>query len=306
MQKHERFSYSQEYLTHGYKELTIPPGPHGEFLLEKNALHIWPRDMGPVRAKLEHSWMMIALPNRDGSFTCTLFLPFEGPLGFAALRTDDDVVRFFEHEFPDLVPLMPTLEEDFRNNPTGALVTIRCRPWHFGDRVLLLGDAAHAVVPFLGQGMNAAFEDCMVLSACLKGQEQFAAIVSQHAAERGNTLTESARGAFWESAFRGFEGQRKPHTDVLADLCVDNYLEMSARVASPAFLLKKKTEVFLHRLFPRWYLPLYTLVTFTRTPYAEAVRRARLQNRIVQTLVGVLLVLVLFVAYVLLAGGRGP
>jgi kynurenine 3-monooxygenase len=248
MQKHERFDYSQEYLTHGYKELTIPSGPHGEHLLEKHALHIWPR----------HAFMMIALPNRDGSFTCTLFYPFEGPNSFAALRTDDDVTRFFEEQFPDAVPLMPTLEEDFRNNPTGPLLTVRCRPWHFGGRVVLLGDACHAVVPFLGQGMNAAFEDCTVLGECLK----------RHAPE-------------WETAFRAFAERRKPHTDALAGLCVDNFLEMRDRVSSRAFLLRKKAEGLLHRLFPRWYLPLYTLVTFTRTPYADAVRRARIQGQLV-------------------------
>jgi kynurenine 3-monooxygenase len=273
VQKHGRFDYSQEYLSHGYKELTIPPGPHGEHLLEKHALHIWPRQ----------AFMMIALPNRDGSFTCTLFYPFEGPSSFASLRTDDDVTRLFEAQFPDAVPLMPTLEEDFRNNPTGPLVTVRCRPWHVDGRVVLLGDACHAVVPFLGQGMNAAFEDCTVLGECLK----------RHAPD-------------WEQAFRAFEARRKEHTDALAGLCVDNFLEMRDRVSSRTFLLRKKAEVFLHRLFPRWYLPLYTLVTFTRTPYADAVRRVRRQDRIVQTILGVVFVLVLFVVYVLLAGRRGP
>lgn len=269
MQKRERFDYSQEYLTHGYKELTVPPGPHGEHLLAKNALHIWPRQ----------AFMMIALPNRDGSFTCTLFFPFDGPESFASLKTDDDVTSFFEDQFPDAVPLMPTLEEDFRNNPTGSLVTVRCRPWHAGGRVVLLGDACHAVVPFLGQGMNAAFEDCTVLSECLKGH------------------------SLWEGAFRDFEARRKPHTDVLADLCVENFLEMRDRVRSRAFLLGKKTEVFLHRLFPRWYLPLYTLVTFTRTPYADAVWRVRRQDRVVWAVVLVLVLVLLAVAW--LGLGRG-
>jgi kynurenine 3-monooxygenase len=262
MQKHERFDYAQEYLSHGYKELTIPAGPHGEFLLEKHALHIWPR----------HSFMMIALPNPDGSFTCTLFYPFEGPQSFAALKSDDDVARLFEEQFPDAVPLMPTLEEDFRNNPTGALATIRCRPWHFGAKVVLIGDACHAVVPFLGQGMNAAFEDCTVLGECL----------ARHAPD-------------WEGAFRDYEGRRKENTDTLAALCVDNFLEMRDRVSSRSFLLKKKVENFLHKLLPRWYLPLYTLVTFTRTPYAEAPRRVRRQNLIVGAVVAGLLVLVLLI-----------
>jgi kynurenine 3-monooxygenase len=151
--KIDSFQYDESYLAHGYKELTIPPGPDGLWRMEKNALHIWPRK----------SFMMIALPNPDGSFTCTLFWQFEGPRSFATTQTDDDVRRFFEEEFPDAVPLMPTLLEDFRQNPTGSLVTIRCAPWSYRDKVCLLGDAAHAVVPFYGQGMNAAFEDCVVL-----------------------------------------------------------------------------------------------------------------------------------------------
>jgi kynurenine 3-monooxygenase len=267
MQRHERFDYGQEYLSHGYKELTIPAGPHGEFLLEKQALHIWPR----------HSFMMIALPNPDGSFTCTLFYPFEGLESFATLKTDDDVTHFFGEQFPDAVPLMPTLKEDFHNNPTGALVTVRCRPWHFADKVVLIGDACHAVVPFLGQGMNAAFEDCTVLSECL----------ARHAPD-------------WEGAFRDYEGRRKENTDTLAELCVANFLEMRDRVNSRSFLLQKKAENFLHKLLPGWYLPLYTLVTFTRTPYAEAPRRVRRQDRIVGAVVVGLLVLVLVVLALLL------
>ena len=153
----DNFQYNESYLAHGYKELTIPPGPDGSWQMEKNALHIWPRK----------SFMMIALPNPDGSFTCTLFWEFEGPRSFATTKTEDDVRRFFDEEFPDAVPLMPTLLEDFKNNPTGSLVTIRCAPWYYRDRVCLLGDAAHAVVPFYGQGMNAAFEDCVVLDECL-------------------------------------------------------------------------------------------------------------------------------------------
>src|SRR5260370_16142015 len=155
--KIEKFEYDESYLAHGYKELTISPGPDGSWQMEKNALHIWPRK----------SFMMIALPNPDGSFTCTLFWEFEGPRSFATTKTDDDVRRFFDEEFPDAVPLMPTLLEDFRQNPTGSLVTVRCAPWSYKDKIALVGDAAHAVVPFYGQGMNAAFEDCVVLDECL-------------------------------------------------------------------------------------------------------------------------------------------
>jgi kynurenine 3-monooxygenase len=252
MQKLERFNYEQDYLSHGYKELTIPAGPGSAFRMEKHALHIWPR----------RSFMMIALPNLDGSFTCTLFWPFEGANSFAALTTRADVLRFFGAQFPDAVALMPTLGEDFLKNPTGSLVTIRCSPWHVADRVVLLGDACHAVVPFLGQGMNAAFEDCTVLNECLLD-----------------------RGPDWEAAFRAYEIRRKENVDALADLCVANFLEMRDHVASRLFRLRKKFEMALHGLFPRWYVPLYTLVTFTRTPYAEALWRAKRQDRIVWTVV---------------------
>jgi kynurenine 3-monooxygenase len=249
MQKQERFDYSQDYLTHGYKELTIPPGLGVEFRMEPNALHIWPRG----------SFMMIALPNRDRSFTCTLFWPFDGPNSFAALTTEADALTYFRDQFPDVVPLIPDLGPAFLANPTGSLVTVRCRPWHVGDRVALVGDACHAVVPFLGQGMNAAFEDCTVLTQCLE----------KYGAERGRALAE-------------YERLRKEHVDALADMCVENFIEMRDKVGSPVFRLRKKLAVFLHALFPRWYLPLYTMIEFTRIPYADAGRRARRQDWIVR------------------------
>jgi kynurenine 3-monooxygenase len=268
MQKQEGFNYQQDYLTHGYKELTIPAGPGGTFQMEKNALHIWPRS----------TFMMIALPNLDGSFTCTLFWPHEGPGSFAALKTEADLLRFFREQFPDAVELMPSLTEDYQKNPVGSMVTIRCSPWHVCSRVVLLGDACHAVVPFLGQGMNAAFEDCTVLNQCLE----------EHAPD-------------WEHAFRTYEVRRKENTDTLAELCIENFIEMRDRVSSRLFRLKKKLQVFLHRVFPRWYLPLYTLVTFTRVPYAQAFRRARIQDRMVAlALGGTLTVLVLAVLFWLL------
>jgi kynurenine 3-monooxygenase len=260
MQKQERFNYQQDYLSHGYKELTIPPGPHGSFLMEKHALHIWPR----------RSFMMIALPNMDGSFTCTLFYPFEGPNSFAALQSEGNVLHFFQEQFPDALSLMPTLVPDFLKNPTGSLVTIRCSPWHLGGRVVLLGDACHAVVPFLGQGMNAAFEDCSVLNQCLR-----------------------LHAPAWERAFAAYETGRKVHVDTLAVLCVNNFIEMRDRVGSRAFLLKKQWQNLLHKLFPKWYLPLYTLVTFTRTPYAEALKRARRQDRLVHGVLFLLLAILL-------------
>ena len=242
------FEYDENYLAHGYKELTIPPAPDGSWRMEKNALHIWPRK----------SFMMIALPNPDSSFTCTLFWEFEGPRSFGTTKTDDDVRRFFDEEFPDAVPLMPTLLEDFRQNPRGSLVTIRCAPWYYRDKVCLVGDAAHAVVPFYGQGMNAAFEDCAVLDECL---DQFP----------DNR----------ERAFAEYFSRRKENADALADLALGNFIEMRDKTASKTFRAKKKLDHFLEAALPGIYLPLYTMVTFTRIPYAEAARRARLQDRIV-------------------------
>jgi kynurenine 3-monooxygenase len=248
--KIDNFQYDESYLAHGYKELTIPPGADGSSRMEKNALHIWPRK----------SFMMIALPNRDGSFTCTLFWEFEGPRSFATTKTADDVRRFFEEEFPDAVPLMPTLLEDFRDNPTGSLVTIRCAPWYYRDKVCLLGDAAHAVVPFYGQGMNAAFEDCVVLDECL---EKFP----------DNR----------ERAFREYFSRRKENTDALADLAIGNFIEMRDKTASRTFRAKKKLDHVLEAALPGIYVPLYTMVTFTRIPYAAAAKRARLQDLLVYT-----------------------
>ena len=244
----DNFQNNESYLAHGYKELTIPPAPDGSWRIEKNVLHIWPRK----------SFMMIALPNPDGSFTCTLFWEFEGPRSFATTKTDDAIRRFFDEEFPDAVPLMPTLLEDFKNNPTGSLVTIRCGPWHYRDKVCLLGDAAHAVVPFYGQGMNAAFEDCIVLDQCM---DKFP----------------NSR----ERAFAEYFECRKENADALADLAIGNFIEMRDKTASRTFRAKKKLDHLLEAALPGIYLPLYTMVTFTRIPYAKAKRRARIQNEIV-------------------------
>ncbi|PYL97703.1 MAG: kynurenine 3-monooxygenase, partial [Verrucomicrobia bacterium] len=186
------FEYDESYLAHGYKELTIPPAPDGSWRMEKEALHSWPRK----------SFMMIALPNPDVSFTCTLFWEFEGPRSFASTKTDDEIRNFFEEEFPDAVPLMPSLLDDFKTNPTGSLMTIRCAPWFYKDRVALVGDAAHAVVPFYGQGMNAAFEDCVVLDKCL----------AEFSQDR-------------QRAFAEYFARRKENTDALANLAVQNFIE---------------------------------------------------------------------------------
>jgi len=265
--KIDNFQYDESYLAHGYKELTIPPGPNGSWQMEKNALHIWPRK----------SFMMIALPNPDGSFTCTLFWEFEGPRSFATTKTDDDIRRFFEEEFPDAVPLMPNLLDDFRNNPTGSLVTIRCAPWFYKDRVALVGDAAHAVVPFYGQGMNAAFEDCVVLDECL---EKF-----PHDRHR---------------AFAEYFERRKVNADALADLALENFIEMRDKTASRAFRAKKKLDHFLEAALPGIYIPLYTMVTFTRIPYSRAAKRARIQDFIVYTSLAALTLMLLGAAAIAL------
>src|SRR5438477_4730943 len=257
------FEYDESYLAHGYKELTIPPAPDGSWRMEKEALHIWPRK----------SFMMIALPNPDGSFTCTLFWEFEGPRSFATTKTDDEIRRFFDEEFPDAMPLMPSLLDDFKTNPTGSLVTIRSAPWFYENKVALVGDAAHAVVPFYGQGMNAAFEDCVVLDECL------AAFPTDR-----------------QRAFGEYVRRRKENADALADLAVANFIEMRDKTASKTFRAKKKLDHFLEAALPGIYLPLYTMVTFTRIPYAAAARRARVQDAIVYSVLSILFLLTGFAA----------
>jgi kynurenine 3-monooxygenase len=251
LQRTERFNYSQDYLNYGYKELTIEAAPGGQWAIEKHALHIWPRGQ----------YMMIALPNLDGSFNCTLFFPYEGPESFAALQTPEQVTAFFGQVFPDAVPLMPQLAAEFFENPTSSLVTIRCFPWTLQDQVLLLGDAAHAIVPFYGQGMNAGFEDCTVLNELLLRY-----------------------GPDWDRVFRAFEDQRKPNTDAMADLAVYNFREMRDRVADPRFLLQKKIESKLSAQYPDKWLPLYSQVTFSNLPYAEAWANGQAQEEIMQRL----------------------
>ncbi len=247
LQKTDRYDYSQKYLEYGYKELTIAAGAGGAWQIEKNALHIWPRGQ----------YMMIALPNLDGSFNCTLFFPFEGPHSFASLQTGTQVRAFFEEVFPDAVPLMPELETEYFENPTGSLVTIRCFPWAFDDDVMLLGDASHAIVPFYGQGMNAGFEDCTVLDE----------LMSRH-------------GSDWLTIFQEFQHRRKPDADAIADLAIYNFEEMRDRVADPRFLLQKKIESKISAQYPGRWLSLYSQVTFSHIPYAEALTNGRQQEQI--------------------------
>lgn len=250
MQKTERFNYEQHYLEYGYKELTIPAVAGGGWVIEKNALHIWPRG----------NYMMIALPNLDGSFTCTLFFPYEGDYSFAAIQNEQDLLRFFQEVFPDALPLMPGLAEEYFGNPVGSLVTVKCFPWSFEGKSLLLGDASHAVVPFYGQGMNAGFEDITVLDQML-GQFE---------------------GDNWEELFHRFERRRKPDTDAIADLAVLNFIEMRDKVADPRFLLRKKIEGRISAQYPDHWIPLYSMVTFTDLPYSYALETGQKQDEIMQ------------------------
>ncbi len=243
----ERYNYSQEYQQHGYKELMFTAGAGGEHRIDRNALHIWPRG----------GYMLIALPNLDGTFTVTLFFPFTGDPSFASLDTPEKVSRFFRETFPDAVPLLPTLEEDFFANPTGSLVTVKCFPWSFGNRLVLIGDAAHAVVPFYGQGMNCGFEDCSVLDG----------LIEKH-------------GHRWEAIIPEYEALRKPAADGIADLAVANFVEMRDLVGHPEFLLRKKIEGRFYERHPDKWIPLYSMVTFSHMPYHEAKRRGERQDRI--------------------------
>ncbi|MFT2007034.1 NAD(P)/FAD-dependent oxidoreductase [Pontibacter sp. 13R65] len=249
MHKRELYDYSQSYLEYGYKELTIPPAADGGWQLEKHALHIWPRG----------NYMMIALPNIDGSFTCTLFFPHKGKLSFDSIKNTNHLLQFFRQAFPDAVPLMPDLAQEYFANPVGSLVTIKCFPWSFEGKAVLIGDAAHAVVPFYGQGMNAGFEDITVLDQML---DQFT----------GN----------WQELFEQFERSRKPNADAIADLAVLNFIEMRDKVADPRFLLRKKIEAQLNAQYPDKWIPLYAMVTFSDLPYAYALETGRKQDEIME------------------------
>ncbi len=252
LQKSDRFNYAQEYLAHGYKELTIPP-IDGEFAMNPNALHIWPRKR----------YMLIALPNPDKTFTCTLFFPFEGATSFSEIKTDDDIKHFFKESFPDTERLIPELVKEYNRNPTSSLVTVRCYPWTKG-KFLLIGDAAHAIVPFYGQGMNAGFEDCTVLTNILDRTD-----------------------GDWAKTLSEFQRERKIDTDAIADLALRNFVEMRDSVADKEFLNRKAIEKELHKRFGRGWLPLYSMVTFDDMPYSEALRRGKVQDKIMAQQVGI-------------------
>jgi kynurenine 3-monooxygenase len=244
----DRFNYNQYYIDCGYKELTIPAGENGSFLIEKNALHIWPRG----------KFMMIALPNFDGSFTCTLFFPFEGEQSFGAIKKKEDILPFFTNYFSDAVPLIPTLVEDYTNNPTASLVTVKCFPWTLDDKFCLIGDAAHAIVPFFGQGMNCGFEDCRVLNQLL-----------------------DAHNEDWAAVLKEFEISRKPNSDAIADLAIGNFIEMRDLVGQTKFLLQKKIEAKFSASYPDKWIPAYSMVTFSpEISYSEALLNGKRQQEI--------------------------
>ncbi len=248
--QHDKFDYRQYYINCGYKELTIPSTASGDFAMEVNALHIWPRK----------DYMLIALPNLDKTFTCTLFFPFEGETSYAKLDTEEKVKAFFQKTFPDAVPLMPDYINEFFNNPTSSLVTVKCFPWIRDDHFALIGDAAHAIVPFFGQGMNCGFEDCRILDELIDKYEED-----------------------WKTILNQYQVSRKPDTDAIADMAINNFTEMREKTADPTFLLQKKIEARLHEKHPDKWIPAYTQVTFSpHIRYSEAFMRGLKQEAIMQ------------------------
>lgn len=248
LEKKFLFSYSQNYLTHGYKEIEIPAAANGKHQISKDHLHIWPRG----------DYMLIALPNMDGSFTVTLFLGHEeGVYHFKGLNTEEKIKAFFIAQFPDALNLIPNIAAEFANNPTGALGTVKCSPWHYKNNTLIMGDAAHAVVPFYGQGMNASFEDVAVLDEIL-----------------------DANLDSWEAIFKAYEKARKANADAIGDLAVENYYEMRDHVANPLFKQKRKIEMDLEKHFPTEYFSKYSMVTFNASiGYHEAMVKGRAQDK---------------------------
>ncbi|RKN42122.1 FAD-dependent oxidoreductase [Micromonospora endolithica] len=248
---HGLLTESVDFLDYGYKELTIPP-LGGDFALDPEALHIWPRGTS----------MMIALPNPDRSFTCTLFWPTHGTASFASLGSPAAIERHFATHYPDLPPLAPNLVDDYQHNPVGVLGTVRCDPWQVGGKVGLLGDAAHAIVPFYGQGANAAFEDVVELDRCL-----------DECADE------------WSAALPLFQRRRQADAEAIARMALTNFVEMADKVASPLFQLGRRVEHALERALPDRYVSQYELVSFSTTPYAQVRRRVRRQHRVLGAVV---------------------
>ena len=246
-QKRNRFTYSQHYIEDGYRELLLPANADGSYKMDKNALHIWPRGR----------FMLIALANEDGSFTCTLFMPYENDqYAFDQLTSRDKVEHFFQEVFPDFYAMMPSVADAWEDHPLSSLAIVRCKPWHAG-KVALMGDAAHATVPFYGQGMNAGFEDCRIMFELLEKHQED-----------------------WSAVFEEYSQVRKPDGDALQDLSLDNYLVMRDYVADPSFILRKKIEAKFSEMHPDRWMPLYSQVTFSNIRYSEAYRQGQVQNAI--------------------------
>ena len=241
--------YVKKPLGHGYKELTIPPLKSGKFRIEPNALHIWPRG----------NHMLIALPNNDCSFTCTLFFPMTGTKSFETVKTKKDILDLFQSQFHDAIKLIPNLVEDFQKNSTGDLASVYCKPWHLGDKALLIGDAAHAVVPFFGQGMNASFQDCSTL-AKLMGQNK----------------------NDWKTIFNTFSSVQVENGHAIADMAIENYLEMRDHVNDTEYKKRRNVELKLERMFPGQFIPRYSMVSFHQIPYAEVYQRGGKQSKIIR------------------------
>ena len=249
MQRQSMFDYSQEFMKIGYKELHIPANADGSHKIDKNSLHIWPRG----------NFMLMGLSNLDGSFTCTLFMPFEGENSFEQLKDEKTLVDFFAKYFPDTKDVIPDLVEDFFKNPKSYLVMMKCFPWTHNDKVALIGDSAHAIVPFYGHGMNAGFEDITILSEMI---EKY--------------------GDDWERIFQEYEISRKPNADAIAELSYRNFMEMSSKTADEKFLLQKKIEKWFSDKHPDKWMPLYSRVTFSSQPYSEALAIGDFQNKIME------------------------
>jgi len=254
MQMTNRFNYSQQYWEQGYKELRVPARVNASWACEKNALHIWPRS----------NYMLIGFPNTDGSFTCSLHIPFEGEISYEAIKTEQDLLTLFKSSFPDVVDLLPNLVEDFFTNPPNTMITIKCWPWAFKDKAALIGDSAHSIYPSYGQGANAGFEDCKTLYECME----------RHGEDWGVILSE-------------YQRLRKPNTDAIADLCVDHFIELRDLVGDPVFLLRKEIERKINQMHPDKYKDLYSMITFTSMPYTEALRTDREHRTIVDRIMSV-------------------
>jgi kynurenine 3-monooxygenase len=251
----DRSDYQQFYIGHGYKELSIPAGANNSFLIEKEALHIWPRT----------NYMLIALPNMDGSFTLTLFFPYEGELSFASLQNDQEITAFFASKFGDANDIMPQFLQEYNANPTSSLITVKTNPWVYKNKSLIIGDAAHAIVPFYGQGMNAGFEDCVTLIDIIEQQQP----------------------EDWTTILAQYQQARKINGDAVAQLALNNFIEMRDLVADPAFLYRKKIEMELGRRYPNIFLSVYEMVSFSHTPYSVALQTTDAQHDLYKKIISV-------------------